>query len=155
MVVEEQRPLYQVKIVIDTNIVFSAILNPEGKLNDLLLNSSENYDFFSPTFIQSEISRKHAKLRKLSSLKSSEISFLKAMIFKNLTLIDSDLVRPTSWEKAFQLTHDVDEKDTPFIALAIDLNAIVLTGDKKLIKGITSKGFTRFTTVENLLRERD
>lgn len=39
---------------------------------------------------------------------------------------------------------DVDAKDTPFAALAIELDAPLWTGDKKLVLGLRKKGFDRF-----------
>lgn len=35
------------KIVIDSNIVFSAILNKNGKIGDLLLNSDDVFQFYT------------------------------------------------------------------------------------------------------------
>ena len=38
------------KIVVDTNIIFSAILNTNGKIGDLLLNSDDVFQFYSPDY---------------------------------------------------------------------------------------------------------
>ena len=35
------------KIVIDTNIVFSAILNPESPIGQIILNGSKYFTFYS------------------------------------------------------------------------------------------------------------
>lgn len=43
------------KVVIDTNIIFSGLLNPNGKISDLLLNSSDKFDFYSPTYVLDEL----------------------------------------------------------------------------------------------------
>ena len=34
------------KIVVDTNIVFSAILNSDGHIGELLFNSEEQFEFY-------------------------------------------------------------------------------------------------------------
>jgi predicted nucleic acid-binding protein len=47
-------------------------------------------------------------------------------------------------EKAYDLCKDVDIKDTPFIALSIELKRPLWTGDKKLKEGLRSKGFDEF-----------
>lgn len=36
---------YQVKIIVDANIVFSGILNSNGKIGDLLINSRKYFEF--------------------------------------------------------------------------------------------------------------
>ena len=127
------------KIVVDTNIVFSAILNSNGTINDLILNSFDNFSFFAPTFLIEELEIHHKKLKQISSFGDSDLNFLKRTIFHHIEFIDSELVKSENWEKAFDLVHDIDEKDTPFVALALELNATLWTGDKKLISGLKNK----------------
>lgn len=79
-------------VVVDTNIVFSAILNPKGKLNDLLLNSATKYDFFTPTFLIHELISKHDKIKSVSGLSNGEINFLKRILFQSIHFIDPELV---------------------------------------------------------------
>ena len=56
------------KIVVDTNIVFSAILNSKGKIGDLLLNSGKYIDFYSVDYLRYEIGNHYDKLSKLSKI---------------------------------------------------------------------------------------
>lgn len=42
-------------VVVDSNILFSAILSPEGKIHDLLLNSERAFSFFAPVFLIDEL----------------------------------------------------------------------------------------------------
>ena len=48
------------------------------------------------------------------------------------------------WIQARRLCSDVDEKDTPFIALTIHLNARLWTEDAELKRGLRAKGFDHF-----------
>jgi predicted nucleic acid-binding protein len=77
------------KIVIDSNIVFSAILNTKSKIGQLIINGSIFFSFY-----------------------------------------------------------DLD--DTMFVALNNHLLANLWTGDKQLINGLKSKGYTRLFTTEDL-----
>ena len=52
--------------------------------------------------------------------------------------------------EAFLLTSDVDEDDTPFIALGIELNAKLWTGDKILARGLAKKGTDLIITTADL-----
>lgn len=54
------------KIVVDTNIVFSAILNSDSKVGDLLLNSETYIDFYSSEYLRYEIGNHYDKLSKIS-----------------------------------------------------------------------------------------
>jgi predicted nucleic acid-binding protein len=38
----------------------------------------------------------------------------------------------------------VDPKDTPFVALTIELDGRLWTGDKALVRGLRAQGFDRF-----------
>jgi len=106
-------------IVIDTNIIFSGLLNPNGKIGDLLLNSSDSFEFFAPDIILEELANHHNKLVKASKFSEDEIEFLKRMLLRKIELIDLHNIRPETWEKSIDLVHDIDEFDAPFIALAL------------------------------------
>jgi predicted nucleic acid-binding protein len=54
------------------------------------------------------------------------------------------LISVGSWAKAFRLCRDVDEKDTPYVAPALELDAKFWTNDNKLKIGLKKKGFDEF-----------
>ncbi|WP_432411439.1 PIN domain-containing protein [Rasiella sp. SM2506] len=128
------------KLVVDTNIIFSALLSPEGTISDLILNSSDVFDFYSPTFVLEELDNHRAKLLKITDLSKKELDFLQMMLFKKIDLIDLESIRTATFEAAVKLTKNVDKFDAPFIALALELESPLWTGDKKLIKGISKQG---------------
>jgi predicted nucleic acid-binding protein len=55
-----------VKIIVDANIVFSAILNTNGKIGDLLINSNKLITFIAPDFLRKEITKHQSKMLKIS-----------------------------------------------------------------------------------------
>ena len=83
------------------------------------------------------------------------MKFLKRTLFHHIEFIDPEIIQRESWIKGFELTSDVDEKDTPFVSLAIDLEGSLWTGDKKLIKGLRSKGVELTLTTEELDQVRN
>lgn len=128
------------KIVVDTNIIFSGLLSPSGTISDLLLNSSNTFHFYSPTYLLDELENHKKKLIKISGLSDKELNYLQRNLFKKIDLIDLESIRESTWEKAIELTKEVDEFDAPFLALALELESPLWTGDKKLIKGLSKKG---------------
>lgn len=46
--------------------------------------------------------------------------------------------------EAYRLCHDIDEKDTPFLALALEMEAKLWTSDEILKSGLMKKGFRGF-----------
>jgi len=54
-------------------------------------------------------------------------------------------------QRALELCKDIDEKDIPYIALAIELDVPFITNDKKLYKGLKEKKFTNIILFEDFL----
>jgi predicted nucleic acid-binding protein len=57
------------KIVVDTNIVFSALLNSNSRIGRLLLDTRNHFEFYSCKYLQKELFRCLPKIRKYSRLK--------------------------------------------------------------------------------------
>jgi len=144
-----------VKIVVDTNIIFSGLLSLNGTISDLLLNSSDTFDFYSPTYLLDELENHKEKLLKISGLSEKELNFMQRILFIKIDLIDLESIREPTWEKAIELTKDVDEFDAPFLALALELKSPLWTGDKKLIKGLFKKGIDWILTTDIITEIRN
>lgn len=137
------------RIVVDTNIVFSAILNSNGLIGDLLFNSEDQFDFYSPEFIVSELAKYKSKLVLLSKLSPEKVDISIYQVLKQIKLISPETIADSDWKQAYNLAADVDENDTPFLATALGIGASVWTGDKKLITGLRKNGFQNiFSTAE-------
>ena len=132
-----------IKIVVDTNIVFSAILNTNSKIGDLLLNSANEFEFYSVNYLRTEIERHKSKLVEISGLPKSTITEIQHQVFHSINFISEELIPFEIWHKAAHIVRDVDMDDIAFIALSEYLNAILWTGDKALLKGITAKGYNK------------
>lgn len=141
-------------IVVDTNIIFSAILSSKGKIGNLLLNSENRFEFFSTTFLLEELDTHHDKLKKISGINDSDIKYLKRILFNHIEFIDANLIHPDNWQNAYNLVKDIDEKDTPFVALSLEIQAHLWTGDKKLSKTLKHKGVDWILTTSELMTLR-
>ena len=65
-------------------------------------------------------------------------------ILSRIEFLNEDLISTQSYIKAFWLCKDADENDTPFVALALQLEADLWTNDEELKSGLRKKGFRRF-----------
>lgn len=142
-------------IVVDTNIIFSAILNPNGKIGDLLLDPLDRFSFFAPDFLVTELDRHHQKLVALSKLAESDILFLEKMVLSKVNFVDLEVLTEESWAKAIELVKQIDEFDAPFVALSLNLNTFLWSGDKKLRNGLKLIGYDRIVDSDWLLKVRD
>ncbi|MGE5154374.1 MAG: PIN domain-containing protein [Bdellovibrio bacteriovorus] len=84
------------------------------------------------------------KLLAISKLDEPDLLEALNVILTRLSFYDELSLSRSSMRKALELCTGLDEKDSPFVALAIELNAFLWTGDKELQRGLTAKGFDRF-----------
>lgn len=143
------------RIIVDANIVFSGILNSNGKIGDLLINSEKYLDFIAPNFLRTEILKHHKKLCKISSLTIEQIYEAEFQIFKDITFISEEQIKQQSWLSAEKLVADIDPNDIPYIAYSKHFRCKIWSGDKKLINGLSKKGFKNFITTEELFNWRN
>ena len=131
------------KIVVDTNIIFSAILNTNGKIGDLLLNSDDVFQFYSPDYTQDELKEHHRKLETLSKLNFDEIEKVKALLFKHIRFINSAIIPLDILIYAENIMASIDPDDTEFFALSEYLDCFIWTGDKKQHNKLLAKNIRK------------
>ncbi len=129
-------------VVVDTNLIFSALIPKASRIREILFES--NMTFYSPNFLITEIYSHKDKLLKSSKLTEPEFYLYFNGIIERMTFIPTDFIGKESRKKAYDLCKNIDVKDTPFIALAIELGIPVWTGDKKLKDGLKLKGYQDF-----------
>jgi len=138
-------------VVVDSSVIFSALITKNSKLRNILL--TKTHHFYSPNYFFNEIFKYKEKILKCSHLNELELYEYLRKILENIQFVRKDFVSKENRLLAFDLCKDIDEKDSPFIALALEIDAYVLTGDKKLKKGLEGKGLSRF--LDNKLLEGD
>jgi predicted nucleic acid-binding protein len=140
------------KVIVDSNIIFSSLLKKNNNVRNVLLFSGEFY-FYCPRFMTIEIFKHKEKITKLSQLNDDDILDTLYEIVKNLELYNEKLISKESWKKAYDLCNDIDLKDISYVALSIELDALLWTGDTKLKKGLLKKGFNQFISKEEIESE--
>lgn len=129
------------RIIVDTNIIFSAILNSNSRIGKILLNSKEHFQFYSCDYLRTEIKRHRSKLLKLTKLTESKLAELERLVTHDITFIDERLLPRELLLKTEILLKSIDPNDTPFVALAKHLKGRLWTGDMQLYNGLKSRRF--------------
>ncbi len=142
------------KIIIDTNIVFSALLNGSGKIGNLLMNSDDVFEFYTSDYLKEELIEHHEKIRKLSRLSDADIEILKSLIFNHISFINTEIVPTKIWLNAESIMADVDPDDTEFYALSQYLNCKIWTGDKKFHLRLLQKGIHQTLSTDDIFNLR-
>lgn len=142
------------KVVVDTNIVFSAILNSDGKIGDLLLNSGKYFDFYSADYLRYEIGNHYGRLSKISKQSIGKIAETEYFVTRMIKFISEEQIAESNWKSAFSLVKDVDLDDIAFVALSKHLRCKLWTGDGVLTRGLHKNGFKNTITTDELLNYR-
>jgi len=143
------------RIIVDANIIFSAILNTNGKIGDILLNSHNIFEFIAPRFLKEEIRKYHNKIILISGYSSIELQNIEDKVYKPISFI-SDVHIPLSIRISSEhLVKEIDPKDVTYIAFAKYFRCKLWSGDKALQNGLIKKGFTNIITTDELFKLRD
>lgn len=129
-------------IVVDTNIIISTLISDSRQIRRTL--ARKDLQFAVPKFIIVELFKHAPKIQKATKLSEEEVLELLSSIINQIKFYDEDLISIGSWSEAFRLCRETDEKNAPYIALSLELNAKVWTKDNELKIGLKKKGFDEF-----------
>ena len=137
------------KIVVDSNIIFSALIS--GKETYLDIFKKNNVYMLDIVF--PELNKYEYHLIRKTKLNQNEFKMFVQMLFEEVVVIPKFAISIENWQNAYMICKNVDEKDSPFVALSLELGIPLWTNDKALCEGIKNKGFDNFVTTEDLLKE--
>lgn len=129
------------KIVIDTNIIFSCLLNPNNNISNLIFETDSTFQFYSCNYLKYEIQKHWEKILKISKSSPVELFDNQFEIFNKIYFINEEIIPKDIWNLSEQLVSGIDENDIAFVALSHFLDAKLWTGDKVLYSGLKEKGF--------------
>ena len=135
------------KVVLDSNIIFSSLIS--GK--DLYIDIFKSLEIYVPDFIFAEIS-KYEEIIIKKTKKGEDFRFFVRELFSEIVVIPKFAISKQNYREALSLCADVDVKDTAYLALSIELDIPLWTNDKKLILGLTKKGFEKIITTEEIFK---
>lgn len=129
-------------IIVDTNIIFSALVNKNSKISSFLL--SPTHPLVMPKYGFVELFKHKEKISKVSRHTSDEILEMLYELIRRIDFFDENSISVDALQQSWSLVKDVDPKDMLFVALTIEMNGLFWTGDVKLRSALISKGFNSF-----------
>jgi predicted nucleic acid-binding protein len=138
-------------LVVDTNIVISALITPDGTISRLLLRDLKDSQLVSPHFLFDEIISKYEKILKLTKLTDEGLKELFYVLIKRIDFIDNDLISYENQLKAYEIVKSIDKKDLLFVALSIQTGFTLWSGDLKLVNGLKTIGFDNVFETRELI----
>jgi predicted nucleic acid-binding protein len=115
------------KLVLDTNIVLSALIKASRVRSTLL---SPNHLFFVPEYLLDEVESHLSLVREKTGLSDEEIRLvLNTLMVKVRTIPYEDITK--KWEEAERIMTGIDEKDVPFVAAALSIECDGIWSDDR------------------------
>ena len=115
------------ELVLDANILMSALVTTNGFTYDLIFN--DKIKLFSPEFISEEFEEHREEIIKKSNLANEEIELFLNLISTRIHFISKEELIPY-FQEAEKISPDKD--DSVYFALALKLNCPIWSNDKKL-----------------------
>ncbi|MBS4051941.1 MAG: hypothetical protein KGZ69_12140 [Methylomonas sp.] len=135
-------------VIVDTNIVFSALVNKNSKIANVLLRSEQ--PLLMPKYGFVELFKYKEKICSVSKHSQDEVLELLYELIRHVDFFDENSISVEALQKAWALVKDVDAKDLLFVALTIETDGLLWTGDKQLQTGLAARGFDAFFLPEKL-----
>ena len=140
------------RIVVDTNIVFSALLNSNSNISQIILQPKTRLNFYTTERLIYEISLHRGKILSLTSYSNYDLDRMISLIISHIRFVNINLIPKDIFYDCEILTQDVDIDDCEFVALTEHIRGKLWSGDKSLIRGLQGKNWTRFVSTEELYR---
>lgn len=133
-------------IVADSNILISALLK-DHSINTKLIKSGYFIIYF-PEYGLKEIDSYQAYIKAKGDRSSQFLSleYAQNFLLKAVQIVPLDLYRP-KMRDAFEIMKEIDEKDAPFLALAMQIGCPVWSNDKHFQR----QKAVRFYTTRDIL----
>jgi predicted nucleic acid-binding protein len=147
---KQSQQIHKMRVVVDTNVVFSALISSSATIADIIIAPYSRFRFYTCDYLFEELDNHKEKLQKASKLSEKEIDRAKINLFKYINVISLGIIPQNIWLAAEALTIDIDPDDIPFVALSIFLDAHLWTRDKILYNGLKSKGFNNLISTYEL-----
>lgn len=140
-------------IILDTNIVISAMIKPEGAVATFMYTELMNIQLMAPGYLFHEILSKEKKILDMTNYSGEEFHELLQILSKRITWVDMGLIEDINVNIANDLVSDIDPKDYAFIALSLQTGNPVWSGDLQLTNGLRKKGFNNIYNTEQLRKQ--
>ena len=140
------------KVIIDTNIIFSSLLKTHTTFGQIIFNSDGIFEFYSPHYLRTEIRKHWDRIKRISKLSDQELEESYDSLLTKITFINEEIIPQKIWEDSEKITEGIDLNDTDFVALAKYLKGKLWTGDLELRNGLKKKGFKNVLTTSEIFK---
>lgn len=139
-------------LILDTNVVFSAVLNPRRKIGVFILEEAgKRVEFFAPTYLRQEMENHFDRLVEIADTTPENIRTTMTRVYQHIHFINDALIPFEHYRAALALVRNIDINDIAFVALNEYLDEFLWTGDMQLYNGLKAKGYDKVLNFEAVL----
>ncbi|GAB3961054.1 hypothetical protein GCM10028805_59890 [Spirosoma harenae] len=129
-------------VIIDHNILFAAIYTSSSLTRQRLLTNS--FHFYTPNYLIAELFKHRQRIIEKSKATEEEVLSYLNQVIQKVHFFNEELISTENFFTAYHLCKDIDENDTAYIALTLELNGQLWTRDEALKTGLRLRGFDQF-----------
>lgn len=135
--------------VLDANIIFSSLLSGKQFYRKLF----DKFIFYTPDYALNEIQNYQEQIIKKTKLEKRDLQEFTLFIFSKLIVTPEFFISTESRQKAYDLCKEIDHKDIIYVALAIELNCVLITRDKPLHNGLIQRGYPEVLLFDDFISQ--
>ena len=132
------------RIIVDANIAFRCLVAHRGDLRAFWLQRIATAQFYAPRYLFVELFKHKQRLIEASRLPEEDILAALYTLSSQIRFYNEALIPLGVRTEAIRLCGSVDEKDTPYVAPTLHLDAKLWTHDDELKQGLRRQGFDGF-----------
>ena len=124
-----ERDPKEIRFVVDTNVLISALLKDDSITSRLLRSNASSYYYPWDDLTEINYYKEYIISKRAKHLQTGSFEHALQFILGSINIVPSEMYF-SRIKEAFQLMKDRDPKDTPFLALALQLGSPLWSNDK-------------------------
>ncbi|WP_128545858.1 PIN domain-containing protein [Larkinella soli] len=130
------------KVIIDHNVHFSAIYTQDSLTRQKLMTAP--FPVYTPNYLILELFKHRQRIVSRSKASEEEILSYLDKVIQKVHFFNEELMSIEKFVEAYHLCREVDENDTTYVALTLEMDGLLWTRDEELKNGLRQKGFDNF-----------
>ena len=130
------------KLIVDTNIILSFLYTQNPNILGII--DDDDTQIYTPNYLIYEFIKHQQRIMSKSKLDNAEYAELIGFLLSRLYFINVRDIDFVNISYALRLCSEVDENDTMFVALSLQLGCPLWTRDDVLKTGLRQRGFDNF-----------
>ncbi len=135
----------KLKLVLDTNVILSALINENSIIRDILL--SDKIQLYLPEYAFEEIIDHRDTIQEKTGLADIQIVFTLTYLLKKVKIVKKEFFKE-DLKNAWEIMKEIDADDKEFLALAMTLDCDGIFSQDKAFEQTKTKRWTVKETLE-------